>query len=256
MATLLMCSRNVIVLTLLMLLCIGLRSDVVLRRDGRRMAHLPRKTLWVWERPEDLRDIDASTTAIAYLDQTILVGPDVESKPRAQPMTYPTGAVLIPVVRIEASSNAHLGADAVRRVTALLMLSVNRPGIAALQVDFDATRSQRSFYRNVLWQLRQQMPSALPLSMTALVSWCSYDDWIGALPVDEAVPMFFRMEPDHRRAWAGLPVFRVREPLCMQSVGVSTHESWPQGTEAKRIYIFADRGWQNDFVLLEQRESP
>lgn len=56
-----------IVLALLMLLCAGVRSDVVLGRDSRRMAYLPRRTLWVWERPEDLRS--ASTTAIAYLDR-------------------------------------------------------------------------------------------------------------------------------------------------------------------------------------------
>lgn len=247
--------RNAIMLALLMLLCAGLRSDAVPGRDGRRMASLPKRTLWVWERPEDLRGVDASTTAIAYLDQTIFLGAAVESRPRAQPMTYPTGATLIPVVRIETLAGAKLDADTERQVVALLLRSARRPGIAALQIDFDATRSQRGFYRDVLRGLRRQMPTSLPLSMTALASWCSYDDWIGTLPVDEAVPMFFRMEPDRGRAWAGLPAFRVREPLCMRSVGVSTREPWPQGTAGKRVYIFADDGWQNDFALVARRES-
>jgi hypothetical protein len=250
-----MLSRNVIVLALLMLFCLGVHSDVVLGRDGRRMAHLPRNTLWVWERPENLQDMDASTTAIAYLDQTVFIGATISSKPRAQSIVYPTGTVLIPVVRIEVLPSAKLDADAEKQVTALLLRSTHRPGIAALQIDFDATRSQRGFYREILRGLRQQMPASLPLSMTALASWCSYDDWIGALPVDEAVPMFFRMEPDRRRAWAGLPVFKVREPICMQSVGVSTHEPWPQDTTGKRVYIFADRGWQSDFALVAQRAS-
>jgi hypothetical protein len=251
--------QNAAVLLLLMLFCLHVRSDVA-AVNGARMQQLPRRTLWVWERPEDLRGLDKSTTAIAYLDQTVFVGIRVDSRPRSQPMTYPTGTVLIPVVRIEATPNAKLDADAERRVSAFLLRSAQRPGIAALQIDFDATRSQRTFYRNVLWQLRQQMPATLPLSMTALASWCSYDDWIGTLPVDEAVPMFFRMEPDRRRAWAGLPAFRVREPLCMRSVGVSTYEPgrepWPQGTEGKRVYIFADRGWKDDFALLAQRKLP
>jgi hypothetical protein len=250
-----MFSRNAIVLALLMLLCIGLRPDAVPGRDGRRMAPLPRRTLWVWERPEDLRGVDASTTAIAYLDQTILLGATVESRPRVQPVIYATGATLIPVVRVETLAGAKLDDDAERRVIALLLRSTRRPGIAALQIDFDATRSQRGFYRDVLRGLRRQMPASLPLSMTALASWCSYDDWIGTLPVDEAVPMFFRMEPDRRRAWAELPAFRVHEPLCMQSVGVSTREPWPQAVEGKRVYIFADGGWQNDFALVAQKES-
>src|ERR1700748_1041383 len=197
-----MSTRNAIVLALLMLLCAGVRSDVVLGRDGRRMAYLPRRTLWVWERPEDLQRMDASTTAIAYLDQTIRVGTAVQTQPRMQPLAYPTRSVLIAVVRIEATAGAKLDGDVEKQVVALLLRSAHRADIAALQIDFDATRSQRRFYGYVLRNVRQQMPASLPLSMTALASWCSYDDWIGTLPVDEAVPMFFRMEPDRRRALA------------------------------------------------------
>jgi hypothetical protein len=249
-----MLSRNVLVLVLLMLLCIGVRSDVVLGRDGRRMAHLPRRTLWVWERPEDMRSVDTASTALAYLDQTISIGKTVEVRPRVQPLMYPTGATLIAVVRVEAAPDAKVDTAAQQDVVTDLLRSARKHGISALQVDFDATRSQRAFYRQVLMQLRKQMPASLPLSITALASWCSYDDWISALPIDEAVPMFFRMEPDRRRAWAGLPAFRIHEPLCMQSVGVSTHEPWPPETADKRIYIFADRGWQSDLTLPAQKE--
>jgi hypothetical protein len=138
----------------------------------------------------------------------------------------------------------------------LLLRSAAQPGIAALQVDFDATRSQRGFYASLLAGLRRQMPPNLPLSITALASWCSNDDWIAALPVDEAVPMLFRMEPDRRGAPADAPWFRIREPLCMGSVGVSTHEAWPDDLAGKRIYVFADRGWRQDFSLLTDRKLP
>jgi hypothetical protein len=253
-----MSPRNMVALLLLMLFCIGVRSDDASGgRNAARMAHLPRRILWVWERPEDLRAIDATTTGIAYLDQTILISDTAEGRHRAQSMAYPTGATLISIARIEAPPNAVLNTEIEKQAVNLLLRSARRPGIAAFQVDFDATRSQRVFYRRLLGDLREQMPPDLPLSITALASWCSYDDWIGTLPVDEAVPMFFRMEPDRRRASTGLPAFHIREPLCMRSVGVSTHEPWPpEAAQAKRVYIFPDRGWSNDLASLEPERLP
>jgi hypothetical protein len=250
---------RVAALATLGLLCLQLSSDAppMARASlSARMRLLPPTTLWAWERPEDLRDLDARNTAIAFLDQTILLTPQVAGEARRQPLSYPTGARRIAVVRIEAGPGARLNQDQQQQVIRLLLHTANQPGIAALQVDFDATRSQREFYAGLLTELRQQMPSGLPLSITALASWCSYDDWIGGLPIDEAVPMLFRMEPDRRRVAADAPWLRVREPLCAGSVGISTHEAWPADLAGKRIYVFADRGWREDLALLGERRLP
>ena len=51
-------------------------------------------------------------------------------------------------------------------------------------------RSARSTPPSV--RVRRRLPRDLPLSMTALASWCAGDTWIEALPVDEAVPMLSR----------------------------------------------------------------
>jgi len=238
-------------------LCLALRPDAAPTwHFSLRMNELPRLTMWVWERPEDLRAIDPSTTAVAELDQTILIGPQALSMPRRQPLAIPTETKLISVARIEVLPGGRLDAGAERQVVALLLEQANRGGIAALQVDFDATRSQRAFYATLLSDLRRQMPTNLPLSITALASWCSYDDWIADLPVDEAVPMFFRMEPDRRHAPPDLPQFRIREPLCKTSAGVSTHEAWPSGLAGKRVYVFPDRGWHVDLTKLAERSLP
>jgi len=241
------------------ILCLALRSDAI--PTGRahlsmRMKALPRRTLWVWERPEDLRAIDPATTAIAWLDQTVELGWDVVSVPRRQSFSYPAEAARIAVVRIEAPPGIKLDVAQQHQAVDLLLQSANQPGIAAFQVDFDATRSQRAFYASLLADLRRQMPASLPLSITALASWCSSDDWIADLPIDEAVPMLFRMEPDRIHARAGLPQFQIREPLCMGSVGVSTHEAWPDDMAGKRIYVFPDRGWHQDISLLTDRKLP
>jgi hypothetical protein len=94
------------------------------------------------------------------------------------------------------------------------------------------------------------MHADLPLSMTALASWCSSDDWIASLPVDEAVPMFFRLEPGGRSGPPNIPEFRIREPLCASSIGISTHEPTSATLARKRVYVFPDRGWREDLPFV------
>src|SRR5262245_45879328 len=107
----------------------------------------------------------------------------------------------------------------VSAVAALARLS----NVAALQVDFDATASERAFYRGVLYDLRGRLPRTVGLSITALASWCIYDDWLSGLPIDEAVPMLYRMGVDRKQVLLHLEAGGdFRPPLCRQSVGVST----------------------------------
>lgn len=228
------------------------RSDSAERvRAAGRMARLPRLTLWVWERREDLRGINVSRVAVATLDQTVTIGLTVRSEPRRNPVLLPAGVtrgglVRIGVVRIETETGSVLNAANRDAMVAAILTTAREPDIAALQIDFDATRSQRAFYRSLLEELRAQMPAGLPLSITALASWCSRDRWLGEVPIDEAVPMMFRMEPDRRRGPADAEDFRIREPLCEGAVGVSTTESWPEDLAGRRVYVFSDNGWQKD----------
>jgi hypothetical protein len=234
-------------------LALAVRPDA-LPRVPSRMSVLPARTLWSWERREDLRGLDVRKFAIAYLDQTLMIDLSVHRVARRNPIMVPSGAVRIPVVRIEPSRHAVLDATNREEAVRAILLSAKEPGIAALQIDFDATTSERGFYRDVLIGVRQRMPAALPLSITALASWCSYDDWLGGLPVDEAVPMMFRMEPDRRRAPADEYAVAIREPLCRGAVGVSTSEPWPARVYGKRVYVFAEEGWRGEIrAELERR---
>jgi hypothetical protein len=259
--------------------CLTMVSDAICPVSPRLRA-LPRLTLWAWERPEDLRQIDPAATAVALLDRTVSIKADgaVEVRPRMQPVAYPANATRIAVVRIEMQADTMLipclKSETLRQaqgslwgtpicfgfrqaVLDSLLDSARQPGIAAFQVDFDATRRQREFYRELLLSLRREMPPGLPLSMTAFASWCSWDDWIRGLPVDEAVPMFFSMEPDRRSAGASFGEYRLRESLCLGSVGVSTREPWPAGEMAsKRIYLFSHRGWRRDLALADAWRLP
>lgn len=123
--------------------------------------------------------------------------------------------------------------------------------LRALQVDFDATDSQRGFYAGVLRDVRSQMPVGMPLSMTALVSWCGPHSWLHGLPVDEAVPMLFRMGGP-RRLSAGS--YRLVEPMCRSSRGVATDEPWPADLArldaATRVYLFAPQPWESSQLAI------
>lgn len=216
-------------------------------------ALLPQRILWVWERPEDLHTLDPST-GVAILEQTLRLGSSAVEIPRHQPLILPQNTTRIAVVRIETDpSFAPHSKDPALLNEAIADLEhiAREPNISALQIDFDARKSERPFYRHLLTKLRAGIPPAMPLEITALVSWCSTDDWIANLPINAAIPMFFRMEPDRRRLLLdAAPEYRLHEPLCTASAGVSTTEPWPQNLAARRLFIFPDRGWAKDLAGL------
>lgn len=207
---------------------------------GHGLERLPRLTLWAWERPEDLRALDPNRFAVAYLAQTIVLREQPIAIPRIQPLQVNSGTAVMAVVRIEGAP-LRLNPDAANEVASMVLKSTRQPGVSALQIDFDARASQRSFYRDVLRQVRGGLPASMPLSITALASWCAGDDWIADLPVDEAVPMFFRMGAERSRTpgW----IYPIREPKCMSSAGVSMDEAWPQISSSARVYVFHPVPW-------------
>lgn len=233
------------VLRIFLLLFLTLLIAPANRADGPKAFHaFPRLTLWAWQMPERLQFIDPRQVAVAYLDQTIYVRDRVMAEPRLQPMVVAPGTQVIAVVRIEMAATADpTSQEARKQVAEALLRSANRAGVTAFQVDFDALKSQREFYRDVLRQVRAGMPEGMPLSITALASWCAFDDWIADLPIDEAVPMMFRMGQEGRWfGWQGAGK-AIREPLCLGSLGVATDEPWPEEIDGKRLYVFGTRPW-------------
>lgn len=118
-----------------------------------------------------------------------------------------------------------------------------------MQVDFDATATEHDFYAEVLREVRKELPRGMPLSMTALASWCGGGSWLASLPIDEAVPMFFRMGGPVATA-ARLPRSQrgVSTKVCEGSVGVSTDEIWPTIGAGQRVYVFRDGPWTREEV--------
>ena len=206
----------------------------------------PPVVLWAWERPELLGFIDPGEVEVAVLVGTLTLDADaVAARPRQQPYELPRAARRTAVVRIENGRHPALTpAQRRRAVAATVAWSRASPGYGALQIDFDARVSERPFYRQLLKDLRRELPAAMPISITALASWCLGDRWLEGLPIDEAVPMLFRMgldEPAIRAALARGDDFR--EPLCRASYGLATDEQPPPLRPGRRLYLFHPEPW-------------
>jgi len=221
-----------------------------------RLRPIPRIVLWAWEEPEDLRFVNPRDTGIAFLAAAIrLQAGDTIIHPRFQPLRVPDAAKLVSVVRIEADSRAELSRSQMERSVAAIVETGSWPRVRAVQVDFDATLSQRNFYRNLLIELRRRLPPAVPISITALASWCLDDNWISALPIDEAVPMLFQMSAGRDQVVARLASGKdFRSPLCQDSLGISTDERWSTLPAGRRVYIFHTKPWDQKTELALLRE--
>jgi hypothetical protein len=230
----------------------GRTAQETFPRPGRFSSHrrsvgLPQIMLWAWERPENLDFIDPHEIGVAFLAGTLyLRGERVVVRPRLQPLRVPAGTALMAVVRIETDrvELPQLSVDRQKQVVAAVTNLVRTPKVTALQIDFDAKTSERPFYRGLLSELRRQFPAPFGLSMTALASWCIHDNWLADLPVDEAVPMLFRMGADHLQVLLHLRAGRdFSSALCRHSLGIATDEPLPHPPAGRRVYLFHPRPW-------------
>jgi len=248
--------------------------------DAGRLAELPERVFWAWERPEDLRGLsgrqagvaDEAKIGLAPLIATLRVhGTRLERRPRLQPLAADPHTPWLAVVRIEtrgrgiADEPALDGALRESLVGAIRdeWRAAQQPTEAAppplgLQIDFDAALSERWFYRNLLEDLRSMLPEERALTMTALASWIVYEDWTRDLPVDEVCPMYFRMGRDAERVQRRLASARGLAAVIGKPDGstpefaagfASDELEWLAGSPAarilddRRIYIFSPRPW-------------
>jgi hypothetical protein len=209
-------------------------------------APVPKFFIWSWERPDDLTFIDPDRVGVAFLASTIRLEPGgVRIAPRLQPLRVPARTWLVAVVHIEGPgrgpSEGSVGWD---RMLDCLTDAASLGKVRGLQIDFEATSSQRQFYRALVRALRPRLPGRLPLTITALASWCLDDSWIRDLPVDGATPMLFRMGREASVIRAELARGRDFGPAkCRCSVGVSTDEPVPVVAHGRTRYVFHPASW-------------
>ena len=221
--------------------------------NPRLSSQVPQRVLWAWEMPEDVSFAEPEEYAIALMTQTVFLQNDrVIPKKRQQPIKLADGAYVIAVTRIETYKDTQkrptLSDDMVRETSETIVETQQLPNVKAIQIDFDATSSERDFYRKLINEVHNHLPPDTPLTMTSLASWCTGDAWFDDFPVDEAVPMVFQMGADSDRIkrylangndWA--------EPLCRGSYGISFEGGRFDGMkDGRRMYYFKNTPWVAD----------
>lgn len=206
---------------------------------------IPPLMLWAWERAEDLRQLP-SGIGVAFLAQTFTVDAGAPVRvPRRQPLRVGPHIPLVAVTRIETPPPATttLSGDALMEVAAAIAETARLPGVTGVQIDFDAPASLRPSYAALIHATRRALPADRWFGITALASWCAGDDWIGQLPVDEVVPMLFRMGRNDSPyvRFASSP--RAAAAECRHAVGMSLDEPRALRLDGRRLYLFAPAAW-------------
>lgn len=199
--------------------------------------------LWAWERNEDLTFLDTSHFGIAFLAGTC----DVDTgavlwTPRRQPLRIPPGTQTLPVIRIQSTLDSSI--DRVNVLGVANSIARHAKNARMIQLDFDATVSQRKWYATLIDSLRSLLPERTKLSITALASWCIGDPWIDKLPIDEAVPMLFDMGVDDENIMRYLSQGgEITSQKAQRVFGLALDEQMPVDVKNSRLYLFSPGPW-------------
>lgn len=205
----------------------------------------PRFVLWAWERPEDLRFAGSEAEVAVQTGFVEISGNGFQSRGRR---------FALKAARPPATALVHVQIDHRRplewtpllraRVGAAVLHHARAVPADRVQVDFEVRASERAVLLELLRDVRRGLPRGTHLSMTALASWCDTETWLEAAPVDEIVPMLFRMdrggEPLKKRLAAGGDF---RNPRCRAALGIATDSPIVRAPPGRRVYLFNPRSW-------------
>ena len=200
----------------------------------------PTEFWWYWDRPASRLPAPApGVGAAVVVTHVYLSGRRASRVPRRSALSLPQGVVTVPVVHVEVDPAVPFaGTDEQMRYLGDSVIEAARRGAPFLvQLDFEARKSQREFWRATVRSIKANLPAGVQLSVTALASWCHEDRWLADLPVDEIVPMYFRLG-QARANYVARSAAGVGEPRCALAHGVADDEPpWPVKLPGRR-YLF------------------
>lgn len=209
--------------------------------------------LWAWERPEDLRI--AGPVEVAVESGSVLLDGDAAvARGRRFPLLM-SGTPSTSVVHVEIVRDRPLvWSPALRAAASAAILHyATRIPTPRVQLDLEVRASERPVLLALLADLRRSLPRGTALSMTALASWCG-EDWLAGAPVDEVVPMLFRMGPGGNGVRATLAAGGdLGHPRCRTALGVALGAPRVRVPLGRRLYVFDPRSWTRGDVAAARR---
>ncbi len=218
-----------------------------------------RVIVWAWERPEDLRFVGEAADIAIQSGFIVLSGDGVQARGRRFPLRM-SGRPSTVLVHVQIDRGRPLAwtPDQRREAAQAVLAFGQAAGADRLQVDFEVRQSERNILLDLLSDVRRGLPKDKGLSMTALASWCETETWIDAAPVDEIVPMLFRMGPGGQTLKAKLEAGGdFANPRCRTAFAVSTDAPLAHApADGRRLYLFDPRSWtQPDYAALRQETA-
>jgi len=212
-----------------------------------RQAEPPPTTLilWAWERPEDLRFAGGAAEVAVQTGFVELSGDGILARGRRFPLksAEPPSTALVHVQIDHERPLSWTPQMRARASAAVLYYAAAFPA-RRVQVDFEVRASERRVLLDLLEDVRRGLPRGTLLSMTALSSWCDTEGWLSRAPVDEIVPMLFRMtqggEALRKRLAAGGDF---RNPRCRAALGVASDSPIARAPPGRRVYLFSPSSW-------------
>lgn len=220
-------------------------------------ASLASGAAWIWPNsngPRGERDgVPPYRDAAVLVESMVLRAGGIERAGRTRPLVLPAGVRLLPVVHVEAAEGSP--ADFTPAQLEAVVAAVRRhagtaaAGAGVLQLDFEAPARTRDAYIQLVAAVREALPAGVRLSVTVLAHWCTQGDWLDRLPVDEIVPMLYRLGPhadDWRRRFEQADASLARR--CRgPALGFATNDTPPPSLLARtaRPYWFDEAAWSN-----------
>jgi hypothetical protein len=225
-------------------------------RDSHPPLTRPHLVLWAWERPEDLSYAGPGDEVAAVVGFVDLAGARMTTRGRRAPLKLAPGVEPIAVIHLQIDPRQPVAwtPELRARTAATVLTYARRSQAKRVQIDFEVRESQRPVLLDLLRDVRAGLGAETSLSMTALASWCDTERWLDQAPVDEIVPMLFRMGPGGKPLSARLARGGdFGDPRCRSAYGVALDQMPKGAPKGRRIYVFNPRSWTRGDLAAVRR---
>lgn len=213
----------------------------------------PQIILWSWQRQDNLSFLKEGSTVAPLISTLVIKDQNITENRRLNSLKLPKAANVIPVIRIEISKGTKLTDDTIDNIFYLFKRYIDALSPKIVQIDFDALKSQRGFYKKLLEKLTYNF-SHIKWTITSLASWCLYDPWIDDLPIDYAIPMFYNLGSQKEKILANLKLNSYKSKKCKSIIGMHAKTMLKLKQNENIIFIFTDTPWtkkQYDTILKD-----